>query len=112
MAAVSLQPAGATDRWRYSPLALQTAGTQIERVYYDPSSTHTQAPYYLLGLYDADGLTNGGNLPVLLEMTCLTGMFQPNTRCTLKFSMSIHFASRFPVRYTSGLTFFVTEFLI
>ena len=33
-------------------------------------------PPYLLGLYDADGLTNGDNLPVLLEMSCLTGMFQ------------------------------------
>ena len=101
-------------------VAQQPAGTQIERVYYDPSPTHTQdpwrepsaatawrktlaafsrgagfisylghahhwqwastdlnvAPPYLLGLYDADGLTNRGNLPILLEMSCLTGMFQ------------------------------------
>lgn len=99
---------------------LQPAGTQIERVYYDPWQTHTQDPWrepdaqtawrktlealnrgggfasfvghahhwqwastdlnvdppYLLGMYDADPLTNGGNLPILLEMTCLTGMFQ------------------------------------
>ncbi|RLT38387.1 MAG: hypothetical protein DWI57_12120 [Chloroflexi bacterium] len=101
-------------------VAQQPAGTQIERIYYDPSPTHSQDvwrepdaltawrktlaalkrgggfatytghahhwqwastdlnvdPPYLLGLYDADGLTNGGSLPVLLEMTCLTGMFQ------------------------------------
>lgn len=101
-------------------VAQQPKNARIERVYYDPSPTHTQAPWrepdavtawrktrealsrgggfavytghahpeqwastdlnanppYLLGLYDADSLTNVGNLPVLLEMTCLTGMFQ------------------------------------
>lgn len=101
-------------------VAQQPPNAQIERVYFDPSPSHSQAPWrepdpvaawrktldalnrgggfatyighahqwqwastdlnaeppYLLGLYDGDGLTNRGNLPVLLEMTCLTGMFQ------------------------------------
>ncbi|MGB5051693.1 MAG: C25 family cysteine peptidase, partial [Caldilineaceae bacterium] len=101
-------------------VAQQPERAVIERVYFDPSPTHSQAPWreanpvtawrktldalnrgggfasyighahqwqlastdlnaeppYLLGLYDADGLTNEGNLPVLLEMSCLTGMFQ------------------------------------
>ena len=101
-------------------VARQPAGTQIERIYYDPSPSHSQNPWrepdgvvawrktlaalnrgggfatytghahhwqwastdlnveppYLLGLYDGDGLTNEGNLPILLEMSCLTGMFQ------------------------------------
>lgn len=99
---------------------LQPANAEIERVYFDPSPTHSQAPWrepdavvawrktqdafnrgggfvsyvghahqwqwastdlnvepsYLLGLYDADRLTNEDNLSILLEMTCLTGMFQ------------------------------------
>jgi hypothetical protein len=38
----------------------------------DPSSE----PSYLLGLYDADDLTNAGRPFVLLEMTCLTAAFQ------------------------------------
>jgi hypothetical protein len=38
----------------------------------DPAST----PSDLLGLYDADTLTNGEHLPILLEMTCLTSAFQ------------------------------------
>lgn len=33
-------------------------------------------PSYLLGLYDVDLLTNGAKLPIVLGMTCLTGMFQ------------------------------------
>lgn len=33
-------------------------------------------PSTLLGLYDADDLSNGGQLPIILEMTCLTGAFQ------------------------------------
>ncbi len=101
-------------------VAEQPPGTQIERIYYDPSPSHTQNPWrepdgvvawrktlaalnrgagfvtyaghahhwqwastdlnveppYLLGLYDADGLTNQANLPILLAMSCLTGMFQ------------------------------------
>ena len=101
-------------------VAQQPPNAQIERVYFDPSPSHSQdlwreadpvvawrktqdalnrgggfvsytghahqwqwastdlnvEPPYLLGLYDADGLTNGSNLPVLLEMSCLTGMFQ------------------------------------
>lgn len=101
-------------------VAQQPPNAEIERVYFDPSPSHSQAPWrepdpvaawhktadalnrgggfvsylghahqwqwastdlnaeppYLFGLYDADGLTNRGNLPVLLEMTCLTGMFQ------------------------------------
>lgn len=101
-------------------VALQPDGAQIERVYFDPSPSHTLAPWrepepvaawqktrdalnrgggfavyvghahhwqwastdlnaqppYLLGLFDADDLTNRDNLPILLEMTCLTGMFQ------------------------------------
>jgi Peptidase family C25 len=36
----------------------------------------TAPPSNLLGLYDADGLSNGGRLPILLEMTCLTSAFQ------------------------------------
>ncbi|HMQ32477.1 MAG TPA: C25 family cysteine peptidase, partial [Chloroflexaceae bacterium] len=33
---------------------------------------------YLLGLYDPDGLSNGGRLPIVLAMTCLTsGFHQP-----------------------------------
>ena len=31
---------------------------------------------YLFGLYDVDGLTNAGKLPIILELTCLTGAFQ------------------------------------
>lgn len=34
------------------------------------------SPSYLLGLYDADDLTNDGRLPIVLEMTCLTSAFQ------------------------------------
>lgn len=41
----------------------------------DPNSS-TKGPGYLLGLYDPDGLTNGKNLPIMLEMTCLTSSFQ------------------------------------
>jgi hypothetical protein len=33
-------------------------------------------PSYLFGLYDPDLLKNRANLPILLEMTCLTGAFQ------------------------------------
>lgn len=41
-------------------------------------------PPYLFGLDDADGLTNGNKLPVVLEMTCLTGSFhQPAYRGTI-----------------------------
>jgi Peptidase family C25 len=36
----------------------------------------TTQPSYLLGLYDADDLTNAGRPFVLLEMTCLTAAFQ------------------------------------
>ena len=36
----------------------------------------TSEPSYLLGLYDADDLTNKGQPFVLLEMTCLTAAFQ------------------------------------
>jgi hypothetical protein len=36
----------------------------------------TSEPSYLLGLYDADDLTNAGQPFVLLEMTCLTAAFQ------------------------------------
>jgi hypothetical protein len=36
----------------------------------------TSEPSYLLGLYDADDLTNTGEPFVLLEMTCLTAAFQ------------------------------------
>jgi hypothetical protein len=36
----------------------------------------TSEPSYLLGLYDADDLTNAGRPFVLLEMTCLTAAFQ------------------------------------
>jgi hypothetical protein len=36
----------------------------------------TSQPSYLLGLYDADDLTNVGQPFVLLEMTCLTAAFQ------------------------------------
>lgn len=35
---------------------------------------------YLLGLYDVDKLTNGERLPIVLEMTCLTGAFQYPSR--------------------------------
>jgi hypothetical protein len=35
----------------------------------------TREPSYLLGLYDADDLTNAGRPFVLLEMTCLTAAF-------------------------------------
>jgi hypothetical protein len=38
----------------------------------DPSSP----PSYLLGLYDPDSLTNASRLPIVLELTCLTGAFQ------------------------------------
>ncbi len=34
------------------------------------------SPPYLLGMYEVDGLGNGGRLPILLEMTCLTSAFQ------------------------------------
>jgi hypothetical protein len=34
------------------------------------------SPPYLLGLYDADALTNGARQPIVLEMTCLTSAFQ------------------------------------
>ncbi|HEU4326803.1 MAG TPA: C25 family cysteine peptidase, partial [Roseiflexaceae bacterium] len=34
------------------------------------------APGYLLGLYEPDNLVNGGRLPIVLEMTCLTSAFQ------------------------------------
>jgi hypothetical protein len=101
-------------------VAQQPPNAEIERVYFDPSPSHSQdlwreadpvvawrktldalnrgggfvsytghahqwqwastdlnaEPPYLLGLYDADGLKNQNNLSVLLEMTCLTGMFQ------------------------------------
>ncbi len=33
-------------------------------------------PGYLLGLYEPDTLTNGGRLPIVLAMTCLTSAFQ------------------------------------
>lgn len=33
-------------------------------------------PGHLLGLYDVDKLANAGKLPIVLEMTCLTGAFQ------------------------------------
>lgn len=33
-------------------------------------------PSYLLGLYDADDLTNGEQLPIVLSMTCLSSAFQ------------------------------------
>lgn len=45
---------------------------QFQMAVTDPSVT----PSYLLGLFDADGLTNGGRLPIMLQMTCLTGAFQ------------------------------------
>lgn len=105
-------------------VALQPAGVSIARVYYDPSSAHSESPWrepdaarardktfaalsagaatvtyvghshywqwavtdlasekpYLLGLYDVDRLTNGERLPVVLEMTCLTGAFQYPSR--------------------------------
>jgi hypothetical protein len=31
---------------------------------------------YLLGMYDADALTNGGRLPIVLALTCLSSAFQ------------------------------------
>ncbi len=41
------------------------------------ASTDLEAdPPYLLGLFDVDTLTNGSKLPILTELTCLTGMFQ------------------------------------
>jgi hypothetical protein len=36
----------------------------------------SQQQPYLLGLYDADAMTNGDTLPMVLSMTCLTGAFQ------------------------------------
>lgn len=115
-----VDPAGDFALATETAVALQPASAQIERVYFDPSPTHSQNPWrepdpvrawqktvealnrgggfasytghahqqqwastdlnveppYLLGLYDADGLTNQSNLSILLEMTCLTGMFQ------------------------------------
>lgn len=38
----------------------------------DPAVT----PSYLLGLYDVDALVNGEKLPIVLEMTCWTSVFQ------------------------------------
>jgi hypothetical protein len=35
-----------------------------------------QEPGVLLSLFDADALANGGRLPILLEMTCMTAAFQ------------------------------------
>ena len=41
------------------------------------ASTDLEAdPPYLLGLFDVDTLTNGSKLPIVTELTCLTGMFQ------------------------------------
>ncbi len=41
------------------------------------ASTDLEAdPPYLLGLLDVDTLTNGSKLPIVMELTCLTGMFQ------------------------------------
>lgn len=34
------------------------------------------SPPYLLGQYDPDGMSNGARLPIVLELTCLTGAFQ------------------------------------
>ncbi len=38
----------------------------------DPAAT----PGSMLGLYDPDKLTNRGRLPIVIELTCLTGAFQ------------------------------------
>lgn len=48
--------------------------------YWQWGVTDPQAdPPYLLGLYDADDLTNGGRIPIVLSMTCLTSAFhQPS----------------------------------
>jgi hypothetical protein len=99
--------------------ALQPQGVDVQRMYYDPTSSLNQpwaepnpvkayqrtmealnagaafvnyvghsyywqwgltdptaTPSNLLGLYDPDALTNGKQLPVVLEMTCLTSAFQ------------------------------------
>jgi hypothetical protein len=99
--------------------ALQPAGVEIHRLYYDPApvapapwrepdaarayartrellnagaglvayvghshqwqwavTDPAQEPSYLLGMYDADDLTNAGRLSIILELTCLTSAFQ------------------------------------
>ncbi len=99
--------------------ALQPSAVSIERLYYDPSPSHTTAPWrepdagaarlrtlallrqgaglvnyaghsfywqwavtdetterpYLMAVTDIETLTNGERLPVVLQMTCLTGGF-------------------------------------
>jgi hypothetical protein len=99
--------------------ALQPLAVRIERLYYDPSPSHTTAPWrepdagaarlrtlallrqgaglvnyaghsfywqwavtdetterpYLMAVTDIETLTNGERLPVVLQMTCLTGGF-------------------------------------
>jgi hypothetical protein len=47
--------------------------------YWQWGSAATSDPPYLWSVYDADGRKNGGKLPILLSMTCLTGLFQEPT---------------------------------
>lgn len=47
-------------------------GSQYQWATTDPQ----RSPPYMLGVYDAEDMANGGRLPILLEMTCLTSAFQ------------------------------------
>ena len=62
------------------------AGSQVF-VYHGHSSIHQWAVERFFHLDDVSGLTNAPRLPVLLEMTCLTGSFQVPNLPTLDESL-------------------------
>ena len=83
-------PSGAGKPWRYGdPTALRDTffrafddGAALVAYvghanYWQWAFTEPNAqPPYLWYLYDADARVNGGRLPILLSLTCLTGFFQ------------------------------------